>query len=40
MIVVLLFLTMPRVCLQLVNVVFPDHTHFFGEFCMYSFRTR
>ena len=27
-IVVSLFLTMPRVCLQLVIVVFPDHTHF------------
>ena len=26
-IVVWLFLTMPRVCLQFVNVVFPDHTH-------------
>ena len=28
-IVVSLFLTMPRVCLQFVSVVFPDHTHFF-----------
>ena len=28
-IVVSLFLTMPRVCLQFVIVVFPDHTHFF-----------
>ena len=27
-IVVSLFLTMPRVCLQFVIVVFPDHTHF------------
>ena len=27
MIVVLLFLTMPGVCLQFVIVVFPDHTH-------------
>ena len=26
-IVVLLFLTIPQVCLQLVIVVFPDHTH-------------
>ena len=26
-IVVWLFLTMPRVCLQFVSVVFPDHTH-------------
>ena len=26
-IVVLLFLMMPRVCLQCVIVVFPDHTH-------------
>ena len=25
--VVLLFLAVPRVCLQFVNVVFPDHTH-------------
>ena len=22
-----LFLTVPRVCLQFVNVIFPDHTH-------------
>ena len=28
LIVVSLFLTMPRVCLQFVSVVFPDHTHF------------
>ena len=27
MIVAWLFLTMPRVCLQFVIVVFPDHTH-------------
>ena len=27
MIVVWLFLTIPRVCLQFVIVVFPDHTH-------------
>ena len=27
MVVVWLFLTMPWVCLQLVIVVFPDHTH-------------
>ena len=27
MIVVWLFLTMPRVCQQIVIVVFPDHTH-------------
>ena len=27
-IVVWLFLTIPRVCLQFVIVVFPDHTHF------------
>ena len=26
--VVLLFLTMPQICLQFVNVVFPDHTIF------------
>ena len=28
-IVVWLFLTMSRVCLQFVVVVFPDHTHYF-----------
>ena len=28
-IVVWLFLTIPRVCLQFVIVVFPDHTHLF-----------
>ena len=28
-IVVWLFLTMPRVCLQFVVMVFPDHTHYF-----------
>ena len=27
MIVVWLFLTMPRVCLQFLIVVFPEHTH-------------
>ena len=27
--VVWLFLTVPLVCLQFVNVVFPDHTHYF-----------
>ena len=32
MIAVLLFLTMPQVCLQLVIVVFPDHTHYFRIF--------
>ena len=26
--VVLLFLTMPQICLQFVIVVFPDHTHY------------
>ena len=31
MIVVWLFLTTPRVCLQFVIVVFPDHTHYFCE---------
>ena len=30
-IVVWLFLTMPRVCLQFVSVVFPDHTHLLFE---------
>ena len=30
-IVVLLILTMPRLCLQFVIVVFPDHTHYFWE---------
>ena len=29
MIVVWLFLTMQRVCLQFVIVIFPDHTHLF-----------
>ena len=29
MIVVWLFLTMPRICLQFVIVVFPDHSHYF-----------
>ena len=28
-IVVWLFLAVPRVCLQFVIVVFPDHTHYF-----------
>ena len=32
-IVVWLFLTMPRVCLQFVIVVFPDHTHFLFLMC-------
>ena len=31
-IVVLLFLTMPQVCLQFVIVVFPDHTIFFDTY--------
>ena len=31
-IVVWLFLTMPRVCLQFVIVVFPDHTHLIFSF--------
>ena len=30
MFVVWLFLTMPQVCLQIVIVVFPDYTHYFG----------
>ena len=30
-IVVRLFLTMPRVCLQFVIVVFPDPTHYFDR---------
>ena len=30
-IVVLLFLAVPWVCLQLVIVVFPDHTHYFSK---------
>ena len=30
-IVVCLFLRMPRVCLQFVIMVFPDHTHYFKE---------
>ena len=29
-IVVWIFRTVPRVCLQFVIVVFPDHTHFFS----------
>ena len=29
LIVVWLFLTMPRICLQFVVVAFPDHTHYF-----------
>ena len=29
--VVWLFLTMPRVCLQFVIVVFPDHTNYFSR---------
>ena len=29
LIVVCLFLAVPRVCLQFVIVVFPDHTHYF-----------
>ena len=36
-IVVSLFLTMPRVCRQFVIVVFPDHTHFLfltGRYCI------
>ena len=38
-IVVWLFLTMPRVCLQFVIVVFPDHTHllFFIIVSVYKF---
>ena len=31
MIVVWLFLTMSRVCLQFVIVVLPDHTHYFRK---------
>ena len=31
MIVVWPFLTKPRVCLQFVIVVFPDHTHYFCQ---------
>ena len=31
-IVVWLFLAVPRVCLQLVIVVFPDHTYYFSLF--------
>ena len=27
-----LFLTMPRICLQFVIVVFPDHTHYYFLF--------
>ena len=30
-IVVWLFLTVPSICLQFVIVVFPNHTHYFGE---------
>ena len=33
-IAVLLFLTMPRVCLQFVFVVFPDHTHLYVDVSM------
>ena len=33
-IVVWLFLTMPRVCLQLLLVVFPDHTHLLLDFSL------
>ena len=36
-IVVWLFLTIPRVCLQLVIVVFPDHTHYFWYSYMFFF---
>ena len=39
-IVVWLFLTMPRVCLQLVIVVFPGHTHLlfvFGPCCVIQY---
>ena len=32
-IVVCLFLTIPWVCLQFVIVVFPDHAHYFWNFC-------
>ena len=32
MIVFRLFSAVPWVCLQFVIVVFPDHTHFFGNF--------
>ena len=36
MIVVLLFLTMPWVCLQFVIVVFPDHAHYFDAHVVWS----
>ena len=29
---------MPRVCLQFVNVVFPDHTHYFYCIIVYHFK--
>ena len=32
------FLTMPRVCLQFVIVVFPDHTHYFRWFLVSQLR--
>ena len=35
-IVVWLFLTMPRVCLKFVIVVFPDPTHYFWYICRYE----
>ena len=34
-IVVWLFLAVPWVCLQLVIVVFPDHTHYFLRMALY-----
>ena len=33
-----LFLTMPRVCLQFVIVVYPDHTHYFSRVAAYLYR--
>ena len=38
MIVVRLFLTMPRVCLQFVIVFFPDHTHLLFVMIKYSLK--
>ena len=39
-IVVWFFLTMPRVCLQFVIVVFPDHTHYILDGPLYMYISR
>ena len=38
-IVMWLFLTMPRVCLQFVIVIFPDHTHLLFLILNFHFNT-